>query len=177
MDALPMDAVVDAMTGDGFAPEMARNTLGAFATKRDDADDAWALDEEVVCRALVTRVLRDGIGLKAWPLADVMDRWREKLREFNLGHVEAKEEYLEGLALLERPAGATDAFVRTLIASDLPTEPADRFAALWAVKPRWTLRELDPYLKGQARPGQNIEAQLLKFCRVTQGDPPTYSKR
>ena len=174
--ALPTDAVVDAMASDGFAPEMARNTLHAFATKHD-VDDTWALDEEAVCRALAQRVLRDGAGLKAWRLVEMMDQWREKLSEFNLGHVEAKEEYLSGLALIDRPERAAEAFVRALIASDLPREPGDRFAALWAVKPRWTLSELDPYLKGQARPGQNIEAQLLKYCRVTQGNPPTYSKR
>jgi sister chromatid cohesion protein DCC1 len=52
-----------------------------------------------------------------------------------------------------------------------------RFKSLWEVKPRWTLAELEPYLKGQERPGQNIQAQLLKYCRVTQGTPPVYSKR
>ena len=57
--ALPTDAVVDAMASDGFAPEMARNTLHAFATKHD-VDATWALDEEAVCRALAQRVLRDG---------------------------------------------------------------------------------------------------------------------
>jgi len=56
--------------------------------------------------------------------------------------------------------------------------PADRFNALFALKARWTMEELEPYLK--AVPGMSTEAQLLKFCRVTQptaAHTPSYSKR
>ena len=174
--ALEESVVADAMTRDGFAPQMALNTLKAFASPNEDGV-TWALNEERVCRATAERVLRDGVGLPKWRLVDMMDAWRRKMSETGLEHIEVREEYLAGLALVERPESATEAFVRTLIAKDLPTEPAERFAALWAVKPRWTMVELEPYLKGQARPGQTIESQLLKFCRVIQGKPMLYSKR
>lgn len=174
--ALLESAVVEAMTRDGFAPQMAVNTLKAFASPNADGA-TWALDEERVCRATAERVLRDGVGLKKWRLVDMMDAWRTKMSETGLDQIEVREEYLAGLALVERPENATEAFVQTLIAKDLPTEPAERFAALWTVKPRWTMAELEPYLKGQARPGQTIESQLLKFCRVIQGTPMLYSKR
>ena len=176
LDALPEAEVTRAMTSDGFIPEMAMNTLRAFATPNDDGA-SWALDEERVCRALAERVLRDGVGLKNWRLVDMMETWRNKLSEIGLGAVEVREEYLAGLALIERPEKATEAFVQTFIAKDLPTEPQDRFKALWALKPRWSMAELEPYLKGQARPGQTIESQLLKHCRVIQGKPVLYSKR
>ena len=175
-NALPEADVVDAMVGDGFIPEMARNTLHAFASPNEDGV-TWTMDEEKVSRALVERVLRDGTGLKQWRLADVMDAWRAKMNENGLGDVEIKEEYLAGMALIERSDRSDEAFVRTLVATDLSREPELRFKSLWEVKPRWTLAELEPYLKGQERPGQNIQAQLLKYCRVTQGTPPVYSKR
>jgi len=155
---------------------MARNTLHAFASPNEDGV-TWTMDEEKVSRALVERVLRDGTGLKQWRLADVMDAWRAKMNENGLGDVEIKEEYLAGMALIERSDRSDEAFVRTLVATDLSREPELRFKSLWEVKPRWTLAELEPYLKGQERPGQNIQAQLLKYCRVTQGTPPVYSKR
>ena len=175
-NALPETDVVDAMVGDGFIPEMARNTLHAFASPNEDGV-TWAMDEEKVSRALVERVLRDGTGLKQWRLTDVMDKWRAKMSENGLGDVEIKEEYLAGMALIERSDRSDEAFVRTLVATDLSREPELRFKSLWEVKPRWTLAELEPYLKGQERPGENIEKQLLKYCRVTQGTPPVYSKR
>ena len=81
------------------------------------------------------------------------------------------------MALIERSDRSDEAFVRTLVATDLSREPELRFKSLWEVKPRWTLAELEPYLKGQERPGENIEKQLLKYCRVTQGTPRVYSKR
>ena len=175
-NALPETDVVDAMVGDGFIPEMARNTLHAFASPNEDGV-TWAMDEEKVSRALVERVLRDGTGLKQWRLTDVMDKWRAKMSENGLGDVEIKEEYLAGMALIERSDRSDEAFVRTLVATDLSREPELRFKSLWEVKPRWTLAELEPYLKGQERPGENIEKQLLKYCRVTQGTPRVYSKR
>jgi sister chromatid cohesion protein DCC1 len=165
------------MANDGFAPEVTKNTLSMFSTLVDGDTATWALDEERVCRYLAMNVLRDGVGVKNWRLVDMMDKWRVALNEINLHDVEVKEEYLAGLALIERPERATEAFVTTLIASEIPTEPEARFKALWAVKPRWSMAELEPYLKGQARPGETIESQLLKYTRVTQGATPMYSKR
>lgn len=174
--AVPEDDVVATMTADGFIREVVLNTLQAFGDRNDDGA-TWCLDEKRVCRAMLEPIVRSGVGVKQWRLSEVMETLNAKLAEVSLDSMAAKEEYLSGLALIERPDRANEAFVTTLIASELPTEPADRFRALWEAKPKWTLAELEPYLEGQARPGQTIESQLLKFCRVTSGDPPIYSKR
>ena len=61
-----------------------------------------------------------------------------------------------------------------------PQDPAARFAALFALKPAWSLEEMCAYLEGVAGPGQTVEALLLAFCRCTQvarDDPPMYSAR
>ena len=175
--AIPESEIVEAMASDGFASEVTRNTLSAFAKVNDSDESTWVLDEERVSRYLALSVLRDGVGVKNWRLVDMMDKWRAAMDAINLNDIEVKEEYLAGLALVERPERATEAFVTTLIANELPTEPQARFKALWAVKPRWSMAELEPYLKGQARPGETIESQLLKYTRVTQGATPMYSKR
>ena len=174
--AVPEDDVVATMTADGFIREVILNTLQAFGDRNEDGA-TWCLDEKRVCRAMLEPILRSGIGVKQWRLSEVMETLNAKLAEVSLDSMTAKEEYLSGLALIERPDRANEAFVTTLIASELPSEPADRFRALWETKPKWTLAELEPYLEGQERPGETIESQLLKFCRVTSGDPPIYSKR
>ena len=89
---------------------------------------------------------------------------------------------LAGLALVEKASqkgeNASDKIVRPLKASSLPRDPKARFAALFAFKPRWTLEELAPYVVPTA--DATMEAQLLKFTRVTQPDAKAtavYSKR
>jgi len=177
LGAIPERPVAEALASDGFAPEVVMNTLEAFGSPREDDSSVWALDEERTSRFVGERVLRDGVGLKSWRLVDMMKSWRAAMDASALSDFEVKEEYLAGLALIDRPERAMEAFVTTLIASDLPKEPEDRFKALWAVKPRWSMAELEPYLKGQARPGETVESQLLKYTRITQGATPMYSKR
>ena len=53
---------------------------------------------------------------------------------------------LRGEALTE-DAGGT-AFVHSFPAADMPADPAQRFGALFAARPRWQLAELQPYLAG-----------------------------
>ena len=57
-----------------------------------------------------------------------------------------------------------------LVANAMPREPKDRFAVLWKSKPKWLLKELEPYLEGMVKtPGMTREAMLLKYCRVSSG--------
>lgn len=51
---------------------------------------------------------------------------------------------LRGEARQEDVGG--EEFVRNFPAAALPTDPASRFAALFAARPRWELPDLEPYL-------------------------------
>ncbi len=51
---------------------------------------------------------------------------------------------LRGEALREEIGG--EDMLRHLPAAAMPADPAARFAALFAVKPRWELPDLEPYL-------------------------------
>ena len=82
------------------------------------------------------------------------------------------------LALVEKAADGGGGFVRAFRASQLPRNLKERFAAIFAFKPRWILEELEPYLEATA--DATVEAQLLKYTRVSQPDAKataTYSKR
>lgn len=62
----------------------------------------------------------------------------------------ADKAMLRGEAIVERGSGssgsgAEECLVR-LSAADLPSDPGARFARLFALRPRWELPELEPYL-------------------------------
>ncbi len=52
---------------------------------------------------------------------------------------------LKGEALMESSTGPEE-YIVSLSIADLPTDPCARFARLFAVRPRWELPELEPYL-------------------------------
>lgn len=52
---------------------------------------------------------------------------------------------LKGEALMESSTGPEE-YIVSLSIADLPTDPCARFAWLFAVRPRWELPELEPYL-------------------------------
>lgn len=60
----------------------------------------------------------------------------------------ARESSLRAVVLRHGPAGFSEPRVLHFPASQLPSAPAARFAALFAVQPRWTREQLDPYLAG-----------------------------
>lgn len=51
---------------------------------------------------------------------------------------------LRGEALVDDAGGAE--FVQAFAAADLPADPAQRFAVIFAARPRWALPDLQPYL-------------------------------
>lgn len=59
----------------------------------------------------------------------------------------------QGIALLEKKGGkdqngkaSTLSFVTYVPASGLPLAPAERLAALFRIKPKWPMGELEPYI-------------------------------
>lgn len=53
----------------------------------------------------------------------------------------------------------------------LPPLPRERFQALFAFRPRWSLEQLEPYMQGLGDPGESKEALLLKHTRAIQPLP------
>ena len=146
----------------------------------------WCVDAARVCTAKASQVLDStpgaaagrggGGGAARWRLGDFLSKWRDAVPEElrNACH----ENLLRGLALVEKAADGSGGVVRPYRADQLSKVPKERFDALFALKPRWTREELDPYM--QSAPGMTVEAQLLKFTRVSQPTAdavPLYSKR
>ena len=168
---------------------------GGGGVSKGGSTTLWCVDAARVCTAKASQLLdsapgagRGGVavgggggggaggGATRWRLNDFTNKWRgllpEELR--NACH----DTLLRGLALVEKAADGSDGVVRPFRAEQLSKVPKERFNALFALKPRWTMEELEPYMA--AVPGMTVETQLLKFTRVSQptaASTPVYSKR
>ena len=191
LDAVDEAAVTAAMAADD-PPTPAAVTLfvlreyaeaqapGGAATAGGESPCVWKIDAKKVCRAKASRMLEGSKAAAAGRLrlgeflADWSGRCDEELRSA------CTRDLLKGLALIEKGASGRDedALVRVFRDVDLPKNPRDRFRAIFALKPRWQMDELDAYVA--ATSDETVEAQLLKYTRVSQPTAdavPIYSKR
>eukprot|EP00850_Spirogloea_muscicola_P025347 SM002814S10764 [mRNA] locus=s2814:1172:1596:- [translate_table: standard] len=88
---------------------------------------------------------------------------------------------LRGEAIVEPHSSATATpVVRLLPVFTLPRSARERFAVLFAERPRWLWDDLEPYLRDLPAPGQSVEALLLRHARRLQPHPsmpPLYCAR
>lgn len=189
LSAVPLGDACDALELDGFPRPLTAYALKRFF-ERVDGVSSFAARAASICAFKAERLLdapANAANGAKWRLDAFLDEWRAIVPEPFRDACEAS--LLAGLALVEKAAGETTALkndaqafgasvVRPLKASSFPKEPKERFKALFAFKPRWTLPELAPYVVKTAE--MTVEAQLLKFTRVTQPDAKAtavYSKR
>ena len=195
---IPEGKMVDALAADGFPAAVTQHGLRTYFVAAGEETAAaagggggegtatagrtlWCVDAARVCRAKASQLLDSapgggGGGPTRWRLTDFIGKWRDALPEDLKGACD--EGLLKGLALVERAADGGDGLVRPYRADRLSKVPKERFQALFALKPRWTRDELEPYVNGLL--GMTVEAALLKFTRVSQPTAnavPVYSKR
>lgn len=120
-------------------------------------------------------------GRRGLPLADFLRQWLAEWERVTgeatltngqpaASAVAPTVELLVGEALVEA-GGSSGQNIRAYSVRDLPRDPAARFATLFAERPRWEWRELEPFLKGLSVPGQSVAALLLKYARGSQITP------
>lgn len=203
LDAVPQQGILAAMEEQGYPPDIVRHCLqlfsaegtidvlpgsgGAASTRPAAAPTAMQVDEpeggasrtyRLDPRKVAVHVARRLLPASPAPLDAFMLRWTDALLPHGLPVPERS--WLRGEALVHDEGGAGTMTVRALSLASLPHEPAGRFAALFAVQPRWTWQQLEPYLEDLRVPGQSNEALLLKFARAIQQrptDPVTYCAR
>jgi sister chromatid cohesion protein DCC1 len=190
LSAVPSIEMCDALVLDGFPKPLTAYAIARFFERVETSDDekqteasTFAARAASICAFKAGRLLDAPANASSgskWRLDAFMEKWRACVPEPFRDDCDVS--LLAGLALVEKAAGENAPIgasaVRRLKASSFPREPKARFAALFAVKPRWTLAELTPYVQANAE--MTVEAQLLKFTRVTQPDAKataTYSKR
>ena len=187
LDAVDEAAVTAAMAADDppVPAPVTRFVLREYAKARDSpgvaaGGEVWRIDAKKVCRAKASRMLEGSKAAAAGRLrlGEFLVEWsgacNEELRSA------CTRDLLKGLALIEKGASGRDedALVRVFRDVDLPKHPRERFRAIFALKPRWQMDELEAYIA--ATSDETVEAQLLKYTRVSQPTTdavPVYSKR
>ncbi len=97
--------------------------------------------------------------------------------EFDVTAFRVSLDVLAGQAVLVTRNGAEE--VKFLPAERLPLEPSARFAALFELRPFWTLADLEPYIRPLTGPGKTQADLMLAHTRTTVAPDGArlYSKR
>lgn len=184
-EPMALQDVLEALQPEGYKPVIIQHCLHVYgrsaaqdASAGADAatasssgssnSDSYVLDERQVCLHYARKLLRQQA---VWLLHAFLPAWEQEVPG---GCWSPQEEMLAGEALVLQAdplEGISEARVRHLPASQLPSTPSARFAALFAAQPRWTREQLDPYLAGLKVPGQTVEILLLKYARASQRSP------
>ncbi|KNA07701.1 hypothetical protein SOVF_169510 [Spinacia oleracea] len=173
-DALPENEVVSVMESDGFPSKLSTHCLRVYGSKVDNNDhdgvSLWKLNEKEVCLHFARRILRNGKVKKDKFLVE----WNSKIPR----GMHTRFEMLEGEVLTERIG--VEIWIHAFSVSSLPSTPAERFSILFKERPKWELKDLDPYIRDLKVPGLSSEALLLKYTRRSQPRPdvePIFSAR
>lgn len=167
---------------DGFDETVIRHCLRCHSTLAEAEWDEWlgAMDAATLslapprlCRFRARAMLAE---CDAWPKAHFLAAWQDGLP----AGVELDLTQLAGLAIFlpsAAPSALTgssssgpstaeaDTLVQSLPLASLPLAPKERFAALFAVKPHWSIDELNPYTADILMPGKKPESIVLQFGR------------
>eukprot|EP00850_Spirogloea_muscicola_P004973 SM000022S07187 [mRNA] locus=s22:404176:405880:+ [translate_table: standard] len=142
-----------------------------------ECEVSWVLDSIRVCVHVAHQLLAAGPQAGV-PLDSFMTAWAAGVPP---GCGPPLVSMLRGEAIMEPPSSAAATpVVRLLPVSTLPKSARERFAVLFAERPRWLWDDLEPYLRDLPAPGQSVEALLLRHARRLQPHPsmpPLYCAR
>lgn len=129
--------------------------------EEDQSGEArFSLNVSKVAAIIGLTMLRSSNG-KA-PLDDFEERWRSRYSFF---HNVSVAEHLKGDAIVIDYGTGQGNMAVAFPHATLPFDPTKRVLALFAVKPRWALDELQAYLAPLDMERKDVEMLLTKVCR------------
>lgn len=117
-------------------------------------------DEEKICRFLGEWLLTNPTN-KRWLLEDFMEVWKKLGQDIFI----PKLDYIAGLYIMHENT-KQERFIQYFSVNELPTDPAQRFSALFAEKPLWRSEEIMAFIQDLAPTKKGIDSLLLKFART-----------
>ena len=160
----------------GFDELSVRHCLCSLSDQTSLDWDAWlaapraahfALDPAKICCFRAKAMLSD---CDSWPRERFFEAWHDNLPT----GLTPEASHLEGIAIILTAgdnASVGEDSVQALSLASLPSQPKERFAALFGVKPTWRMEELMPYLRDILDPGKSAQSLVLQFgCSVTAND-------
>ena len=119
--------------------------IDTMITNTDHAGDETCIlefSEDKICRFLGEWLLTNPKG-KRWKLDDFMEYWKTLCHDV----FEPRLDYLKGLFVQFETVKfqITEKYIYYFPVKQLSTEAPQRFAALFAEKPLWSLEEIEPF--------------------------------
>nr|XP_010908883.1 sister chromatid cohesion protein DCC1 isoform X1 [Elaeis guineensis] len=171
LNALSENEVVSILEADGFPGRIVLHCLETFGSKVENSgSNLWSLDEKRVCLHFAVQILGGG----KMKLEIFMAKWMRSIPSGMHGDLKM----LEGEVLYEKLG--VENWIHAFSVSDLPSTPAERFAALFRERPKWEWKNLEPYIRDLHVPGLSSEGLLIKYTRRTQPNAdvePIFSAR
>ncbi|KAH7293250.1 hypothetical protein KP509_28G017500 [Ceratopteris richardii] len=185
LQGLKEKEVVSALMADGYSAQIVIHCLATYGQRVSLAFEAgiasngsydldshvWELNERHVCLHYANQLLSSA---SRWRVDDFVDAWQQNLPS----GVQASLDMLKGKILIEKLG--SDSWLYPFSVANLPSNPAERFAALFRERPRWEWEDLEPYISDLRAPGKSVDALLLKYTRRTQPTaetPPIFTAR
>lgn len=137
LDEVEREETIHALQG--IAPEPIVTGLFDIYTKISDrCPDKFRYQESLVARIVAQNILQPGLRFRH---EEFMSTWQEALPEGMF----CKLDYLRGLGILDKE-GAQPC-IRSLAEEQLPESINDRMRILFKTKRKWTLDEMEPYIR------------------------------
>ncbi|KAH7472190.1 Sister chromatid cohesion protein DCC1 [Phytophthora ramorum] len=111
-----------------------------------------------------------------WELEQFMDKWKLRVPD----SVTVNLEMLSGLVLVKPQKAGKPTRIVYFAENELSPEPKKRFEQLFKMQEKWTIKQLEPYIKSLVVPGTTQASLLLKNTRSSrQGNSSEklYSRR
>ncbi|MCO5559423.1 hypothetical protein L7F22_013023 [Adiantum nelumboides] len=172
--ALKEDEVIFVLGVDGYSSQIVRHCLATFGRRYsllhdelsavpeqsgDSILQAWELDDRHVCLHYAKQLLS---AASKWRLDDFLEAWQQNLPS----GLQASLDLLKGEVLVEK--FGSDTWLRPFSVTTLPSNPAERFAALFRERSKWEWQDLEPFISDLRATGKSADALLLKYTRRTQ---------
>uniref|UniRef100_A0A0M3IPU3 Sister chromatid cohesion protein DCC1 n=1 Tax=Ascaris lumbricoides TaxID=6252 RepID=A0A0M3IPU3_ASCLU len=132
----------------------------------DDHKERFALDERAVCRSKASQLLRAAVRFE-------YSAFEKLLREMLPEGIEMKDEYLNGLALVDDSLtkGKT---IRYMNIEDMPDDEYKRLQLLFSIRSKWKVADIQHFLTDLCPTSRAISEMLAKYCRHSTGDGERY---
>ncbi|KHN75989.1 Sister chromatid cohesion protein DCC1 [Toxocara canis] len=122
-----------------------------------DGGEVFALDERAVCRSKISQLLRAAVRFE-------YSAFNKLIRQMLPEGMEMKDEYLNGLALVEESL-AKGKTIRYMNIEDMPEEESKRLELLFSIRPKWKLADIQHFFTDLCPTSRSLSEMLAKHCR------------